>query len=200
MSFEEKSYTFKTNVVGEHNILNLTSCIIYAMTEGFGFEEIKAAVADLSMVKRRQEVRGYVDKAIVIDDFAHHPRSVKFTIETIKTKYPEREVLVLMEPNSATARSSLFQKEFEEALSIADQLIMVKPPRPTSVKGYDNLDCQKIIQRVQSDGKFAEYVEQLDVLKDILIEKSKNEIVILVLSNGTCLDLWKSDFVERLSK
>lgn len=199
MSYKGQSYSFKTDVIGEHNILNLTSCILYAMSEGFSYEEVSNAVLELSMVKRRQEVRGQVENAIVIDDFAHHPRSVKFTIETIKTKYPQRDVLVLMEPNSATARSNLFQNEFEEALLSADQLIMVKPPRPTSVKGYENLDCHKIIKRVQSEGKFAEYVEQLDVLKDILIEKSKNKIVILVLSNGTCLDLWKSDFVERLS-
>lgn len=200
VKFSNETLKFKTSVIGKHNILNLSACITYALNEGFSVEKVRNAVESLEMVKRRQEVRGLFHNAIVIDDFAHHPRSVKFTIDTIKQKYPSREVLVVMEPNSATARSNLFQNEFEESLSTADTLIMVKPPRPTSIKSAKDLDCQKIVERLRTDGKDAFYIDNLRDLLDKLNDYSKKEIVFLILSNGTCLDLWKSEFVSELKK
>jgi UDP-N-acetylmuramate: L-alanyl-gamma-D-glutamyl-meso-diaminopimelate ligase len=58
----------------------------------------------MHMVKRRQEVRGSYKGALIVDDFAHHPRAVELTLDGIITQYPKRKVHVVMEPNSATAR------------------------------------------------------------------------------------------------
>lgn len=64
---------FRTNVVGQHNVLNITSCIIFLLSEGFSAADVQKAASELEMVKRRQEVRGKYRDMVVIDDFAHHP-------------------------------------------------------------------------------------------------------------------------------
>src|SRR5690606_31921641 len=69
--FELRGRKFETNVVGLHNILNLSSIIIFALKEGFSHEEIQSSIRDLQMVRRRQELRGYYKDVPVIDDFAH---------------------------------------------------------------------------------------------------------------------------------
>ena len=94
--------------MGTHNILNIASCIQILHKLNFSISEIQASVATLGMVKRRQEERGHFNKALVIDDFAHHPKAITLTIDAIKTKYPDKEIITVFEPISATARSSIF--------------------------------------------------------------------------------------------
>lgn len=200
LKLNKEEYTFETNLIGRHNILNLSAVILYALTEGFTKEEIASAIKDLQMVKRRQEVRGVYKGALVIDDFAHHPRAVELTLDGIITKYPGKNIHVVMEPNSATARSAIFQQEFEESLRRAASVIFTKPTRPTSVKNVGDLDIYKIVEEVKKSGRPGSVVGNLGELMVELEKITGEKNVILILSNGTCLGLWESEFVKNLSK
>ena len=195
-----KTYEFKTNVVGFHNILNLTSVITYALLEGITSEAINKAITNLQMVKRRQEERGFYKKTLVIDDFAHHPRAVELTIDAIKAKYPAKKIHVIMEPNSATARSAIFQKEFTMSLNKADSVVFTKPTRPTSVKGVGDLDIVEITKEVLASGRHGRVVGTLTELREEIERNVGENNLILILSNGTCLGLWESEFVNELKK
>lgn len=195
-----KNYEFKTNVIGFHNILNLTSVITYALQEGIDSHEINKAIANLQMVKRRQEERGFYKNTLVIDDFAHHPRAVELTIDAIKAKYPKKKIHVVMEPNSATARSAIFQKEFTASLDRADTVVFTKPTRPTSVKGVGDLDIEEITKVVIKSGRHGRVVGNLQELREEIEKNIGESNIILILSNGTCLGLWESEFVNELKK
>jgi UDP-N-acetylmuramate: L-alanyl-gamma-D-glutamyl-meso-diaminopimelate ligase len=200
IKMNKEEHIFQTNLIGKHNVLNLASVIIYALTEGFSKADLDMAIKDLEMVKRRQEVRGIYKGALVIDDFAHHPRAVDLTLDGIITKYPGKNIHVVMEPNSATARSAIFQKEFEEALKRAASVVFTKPTRPTSVKDVGDLDIYKIIAEVKASGRAGSVVGNLDELMSEIEKITGDKNVILILSNGTCLGLWESDFVKHLTK
>ena len=199
IQFNNEEMIFETNLIGRHNVMNLTAVILYALSEGFSQDKIAKTLKDLQMVKRRQEVRGSYKGALVIDDFAHHPRAVELTLDGIITQYPECLVHVIMEPNSATARSAIFQKEFTDSLKRATSVIFTKPAKPTSVKNVGDLDIYKIIDSVKASGRSGCVVGDLSELM-IEIEKiAKPENLILILSNGTCLGLWESAFVKKLT-
>ena len=198
LKFNKEEFTFETNLIGRHNILNLSSVILYALTEGFKQAEIQAAIKHLQMVKRRQEVRGTYKGALIVDDFAHHPRAVDLTLDGIITQYPTRKVHVIMEPNSATARSAIFQKEFTESLDKATSVIFTKPTRPTSVNNVGDLDIYKIIDSVKASGRPGCVVGNLVELMVEIEKLATPENLILILSNGTCLGLWESEFVKSL--
>lgn len=199
VNFNKESILFTTNLIGKHNILNLTAIIIYALSEGFTKEQINSAISDLKMVKRRQEERGYYKGTLIIDDFAHHPRAVELTLDGIITKYPNKKIHVVMEPNSATARSAIFQKEFSESLNRAASVLFTKPTRPTSVKNVGDLDIYKIVEEVKASGRYGSVVGNLSELMAEIEKLVSPNNVILVLSNGTCLGLWESDFVKQLT-
>lgn len=200
VEWKDKRIEFTTNLVGKHNILNLTTVILYALSEGFTPEKINSAIKNLLMVKRRQEERGHYHDALVIDDFAHHPRAVTVTIDAIRTRYKGKKIAVVIEPNSATARSSVFQKEFSESLLLADQVILAKPPRKATISGHTDLDCDRIARELNSNGKYAKVAVDLFTLMNEINVVAKKETVLLILSNGTCLGLWESEFVKELKK
>ncbi len=191
---------FKTNLIGKHNILNLASVIFFAIGEGIAISNIKETLSDLKLVKRRQEIRGSYKGCLVIDDFAHHPRAVELTVDAIKTNYKNRELVVILEPNSATARSSLFQSEFLDSLDKADQVIFSKPTRSTSVQGANDLDGQLIIDEINKSGRKGTLVKNLNELMTSIDDAVDPNVLFLILSNGTCLGLWESEFVNKLQK
>jgi UDP-N-acetylmuramate: L-alanyl-gamma-D-glutamyl-meso-diaminopimelate ligase len=200
LTLEGISHKFKTDVTGIHNIKNITSLILFAFSEGFKISKIQEAVLNLSLVKRRQEVRGLHKGAAIIDDFAHHPRAVEATLQAISQKYPDKELNVLFEPHSATARSNVFQKEFQQAFLAAHSLGITKLDRSTSVKDASDLDLNAM------SGFLAKHdvkTQILSGLPDILgwaEEHCSENSIILVLSNGTCLGFWESSFVKNLKK
>jgi len=198
LKYHKNWITFKTNVVGSHNILNIASCLLFALNEGFSVEELQKTILTLDFVKRRQEVRGKYRGSIFIDDFAHHPRSVACTIDSIKTRYPDKKLVVVLEPNSATARSNIFQKEFSHSLIKADYVLLAKPERATTVKSADNLDFNELADTLENKGVEAEVFSELLPLRAKIDELASPEKLFLILSNGTCLGLWKSNFVNEL--
>jgi UDP-N-acetylmuramate: L-alanyl-gamma-D-glutamyl-meso-diaminopimelate ligase len=175
---------------------------LFAYSQNIPMDKIKSAVSHLEMVKRRQEERGYYRGALIIDDFAHHPTAVRLTLDGLKSKYPQKELVVVFAPSSATARSSYFQKEFTESLFIAKEVILVPSKVKTTVKSGENLDITKMIKDLNEHQVKASSCESLDALLGALDRtvESKNEKLIVILSNGSILGLWESRFVQELNQ
>lgn len=198
ISLDNKNYTFKTNVIGQHNIRNIAGCIKLLWTKGFRVEELKKSILKLNMVKRRQEHRGCYKGAIFIDDFAHHPKAIEETIKSIKLKYPRKKVIVVFEPVSATARSNVFQKRFAESFSGADKVIIADTQIQTTAKNYDQLDTEKLVETLGEQDIKAQRVLSLDKLLEHFEVMANEQSLFLILSNRTCLGLWSSQFVKKL--
>lgn len=196
--WKDQEINFSTNLVGEHNILNITTVILFALSQGIKNQEIDRAIKNLGLVRRRQELRGQYKGALVIDDFAHHPRAVEVTIDAIKSKFPQKKIVAILGPSSATARSSIFQNEFTQSLKQADVSILAAPTSPTSVVGAKDLDCQKIARELQEQGHESFVAKDLKELRNAIDRFSNDQSVLLIMSNSTCNGLWESDFVKEL--
>jgi UDP-N-acetylmuramate: L-alanyl-gamma-D-glutamyl-meso-diaminopimelate ligase len=198
LELDGKDYLFETNVVGVHNILNISACIKVLFEVGFTVEKLQQSVKHLAMVKRRQEVRGFYHHSLVIDDFAHHPKAITLTLDALKAKYPHKKLVTVFEPISATARSSVFQKEFARSLQKSPQVIIAVNPLKTTVEKSKNLDTQQLVNDLNSSGVEAKEIFDVDTLMSQLKDWSGEDKLIAVLSNRTCIGLWESKFVQEL--
>ena len=193
--------SFHTNIVGKCNIDNLSAVILYALKEGFCYEKIKAAVSNLKQVKRRQELRGLYQGCPVIDDFAHHPRAVQLTINAVRARYPHKKINIIFEPASATARSSIFQKEFSESFQGANNILIIRPQKPATAKNFGSINWRQLKEDLLSQGQKGREVvigHDLEMILQFIEKNAKDDRPFLVLSNSTCLGLWGADFVEKL--
>ena len=198
VNWQGEEIPFETNVIGGHNILNITSCVLYLLSEGFKASEIQKAVRELQMVKRRQEVRGTYHGMTVIDDFAHHPRAITVTMDAIRSRFKGKKIITIFEPISATARSSIFQNEFRDSLATSDKVIIAKPDLATTALGGSDLDGKKLASEISGKGVPALCVNNLTDLRKGIEDFEEENSVLLILSNRTCLGLWESNFVKEL--
>jgi len=71
----------------------------------------------------RMEVTGEEGGVTYLDDYAHHPSQIKVVMESLREAYPNRHILVLFRPHTASRTKALFP-QFVSSLSLADKVII----------------------------------------------------------------------------
>ena len=107
----------------------------------------KEAIATFKGPKRRFEfwLKETSPVKAIIDDYAHHPDELKASINSVKALYPGRKLTVAFQPH-LYSRTRDFAPEFAEALSLADEVILldIYPAREAPIPGVTSkiiFDC-----------------------------------------------------------
>ena len=117
-------------------------------------EDMRKAMASFMGAERRFQFllkeAGPAGK-VVIDDYAHHPDELKMSIKSVRALYPGRKLTVAFQPHLYT-RTRDFAPEFAEALSLADEVVMVDlyPAREEPIPG---ISSSTILDLVKCDNK-----------------------------------------------
>ena len=115
--------TVRLNAPGFHNVGNAITAIGAALVMEVTFESIQTALLKFSGTRRRFEKLGEVRKALVIDDYAHHPTEIRATLAAAKVAYPGRRLVAVFQPH-LYSRTRDFISEFAKELSAADVIIL----------------------------------------------------------------------------
>ena len=118
----EKLTSLTLSVVGEHNVLNATAIYAASLSMGIDKEHIKAGLEAFKGTKRRFEKKGFVNGALVIDDYAHHPSEIEATLRSVK-KMKHNISWCIFQPHTYTRTKALFD-DFAKVLSGFDKVII----------------------------------------------------------------------------
>ena len=75
-------------------------------------------------VKRRQEILIDQAEVVVISDFGHHPTAIEGTLQSIRSRWPDRKIIACFEPRSNTAVTNVFQDRFADSLAISEEVLL----------------------------------------------------------------------------
>ena len=81
--------TFFTSFSGEHMVLNSLAIITVCYLENLDKKLIKKYHSSFEGAKRRFDVKLFNDN-IIIDDYAHHPTEINYTIDAVRQKYQNK--------------------------------------------------------------------------------------------------------------
>lgn len=168
---------------GRYNVTNALA--VYALSKELGFQlNLAKAFASFKGVKRRQELIGEPSGIQVFEDFAHHPTAVAATIESFQQRQNKGRLFVIFEPRSNTSRRNIFQKEYTQALSQADQVFICRPTQgSSSVAATDSLNVDQIVNDLSASVPamaFSKVEEAIETIKN----QAQTGDTILIMSNG----------------
>ena len=122
-------------IPGNHNISNALAA--YSLARSFGVKEkiILKALSKYRGAWRRMEYKGVLriqnleyrskkTKALVYDDYAHHPTEIQATLKAFRDANPASPLICVFQPHQSKRLKILF-KEFTESFSDADITIIV---------------------------------------------------------------------------
>ncbi len=115
---------FKIGLWGEHNIYNALAVIAAARALKVPIPEIKKHLAGFKGTERRAELLGKYKGALIIDDYAHHPTEIKSTLQGVRERYTEKNLITVFHPHTFTRTKALF-KDFVTSFSNTNELVVL---------------------------------------------------------------------------
>ncbi len=132
---------------GIHNILNSLGAIGISVHCGLSREDIVRGLLSFGGVGRRFEIKGIKDQVLVVDDYGHHPTEIRATIETARTCYPDRRLVVLFQPHRFSRTKALFG-DFCRELATTDILLLTEI-YPASESPIPGVNSQSLAQGIR---------------------------------------------------
>ncbi len=178
--------TATLRVPGAINARNALGVYLLARRLGLRSDEILAGLRTFAGVARRQEVVGEFGGATLIDDFAHHPTAVAGTLAALRQHYPGRRLWAVFEPRSNTSRRKVFQRDYVEAFTAADRVIIGGVfQKQTDAVGADELfSPDQLARDLNARGVEARAFAEIDVIVAALVRNVRPDDVIVLMSNG----------------
>lgn len=167
--FKDKAEKFdvQLNMPGEHNVLNALAAIAIARECGVSNKAIQTGLNKFQGIARRFQINGEVKIAtgsvLCIDDYGHHPKELRVTIDTIRAQWPKRRLVMAFQPHRYSRTRDLFD-DFSQVLSDVDVLLLTEvfSAGEEPIAGADSRSLSRSIRaRGNVDPVFVEDVNEL---------------------------------------
>ena len=185
-------HDIRIGMPGLVNVENAVAAMAAAILAGAASEKVKAGIASFEGIFRRFDYRICTNGVVYIDDYAHHPEELRFTIESVRKLYPGKRITGIFQPHLYT-RTRDFANEFAQSLSLLDSLILldIYPAREEPIKGVSS---KMIFDKVTiSDKCLCTKVEVINILD------TREPSVWLTMGAGN-IDTLVSPIVKLLTK
>jgi UDP-N-acetylmuramate--alanine ligase len=172
------------------NIENGVAAMAIAWLNGVSEEELRKGMSTFRGVKRRFDFHLKGDDIVFLDDYAHHPKELSSSIESVRSLYQNRKLTVVFQPHLYTRTRDLAD-EFAEALSKADELILLEiyPARELPIPGVTS---QMLLDKVDLDNKRLMSKEELVRSADVA------DYDVLLMVGAGDLDLLVPEITQKL--
>lgn len=169
---------------GIHNCLNSLAVAAVLHRVGVIPELINEGLCHFGGIKRRQEVRGIVNKVTVIDDFAHHPTAVRETLNALKNAYTGQRLITVFEPRTNSSRRAVFQQDYISCFD-ASHITFIREIIPLdNVAANDLFSSGKLADDLKKRGLDAHACPDTDNILKTLMHTLMQGDVVAILSNG----------------
>jgi UDP-N-acetylmuramate--alanine ligase len=175
------------NLPGRHNVLNSLAAVAVATELGIADAAIQKALANFQGIDRRLQQLGEIQwaggRALIVDDYGHHPTEVAATLDAVRQGWPERRLVLAFQPHRYTRTRDLLD-DFARCLSDCDVLLVteVYAAGEAPIAGADG---RAICRAVRSRGVVEPiFVERIDELAESLRGVLHDGDVILTMGAG----------------
>lgn len=184
-------YGCRLGIPGRINVENAVAAVALMWTAGFDETKLKEALETFTGVKRRFDFHINTPELTYMEDYAHHPAELRAAITSMRGMFPGRRITAMFQPH-LYSRTRDFHREFAEALSLADDVILlpIYPAREQPIEG------------ITSDiiGGLLTVPHRMAPLESIADEVESAPIDILVSFGAGDIDKYTEEIARRLRK
>jgi UDP-N-acetylmuramate--alanine ligase len=163
----KKPLELTINLPGRHNVLNSLAAVAVASELDIPDAAIARALANFQGIDRRLQQLGEIEwpggRALLVDDYGHHPTEVSATLDAVRQGWPARRLVLAFQPHRYTRTRDLLD-DFGRALSECDVLLVteVYAAGEAPIAGADGRAiCRVVRSRGLIEPVFVERVEDL---------------------------------------
>lgn len=112
------------------------------------------------------------------DDFAHHPTSIKLTLEAVRNKAKEAYVIALIDPRSNTMRQGDNKDNLPMSIIEADRVLLYN-------HSLLKWDAKEILKNSNNVDFIVNVDDFVDCVDELLTKYRDRNIQLVMMSNGS---------------
>ncbi|MCR4663944.1 MAG: peptidoglycan synthetase [Paludibacteraceae bacterium] len=183
-------------VFGKHNMQNLQAACLACQQTGITPEVFYDKISTFTGADNRLEKIAETSSFAAYKDFAHSPSKLRATINAVRERYPDRQLIACMELHTFSSLTADFLPQYKDSMREADvpivyynqHVIEHKHLAPISPDDVKSAFCQPNLQ-VFTDSQ---------LLKDHLLSQNYRNSVLLLMSSGTFDGINVTDLTKHI--
>lgn len=180
--------SFRIKLLGKHNVLNALAVISTCIKLGVNIDVIRKNLAEFKGTERRLQILGQFKKAIIIDDYAHHPTEIKTTLDGISEMYKDKNIITVFHPHTYTRTKNLLN-QFSKSFIKTDELIVLDIYGSAREKqgGVHSRDLIKKIKKYNINRRIKQsvkYIPSLEKCEEYLRKNLSGKDIVILMGAG----------------
>ncbi len=177
----------RLHMPGLHNVQNALAAVAVAFELGIDAEKIQQGLDSFQGIGRRFQEHGEIlapgGRALLVDDYAHHPREIRATMDGARQGWPDRRLVVVFQPHRYSRTRDLFD-DFVQVLSAADVLVLSEV-YPAGEQPIHGADSHAMARAIRARGKIDPIlVNQIEDLGSTLEGVVREQDLVLTMGAG----------------
>lgn len=155
-------YDIELHHTALYNVENSVAAAAVALECGLSEHELRNGLKTYEGVQRRFDFRVATKDVVYIDDYAHHPKEIAATLDSIRFLYPNKRIVGIFQPH-LYSRTADLADQFAEVLSTLDEAVLL-PIYPAREKPIPGVTSGMILRKMNTLSKYLVSKEQLSDL------------------------------------
>ncbi len=169
-------------VFGLHNLQNLNGARIILNELNITDSMFYEAVQSFKGASKRLEKIAENDRAVVYKDFAHSPSKLQATATAVKTQWPARKLVAVLELHTFSSLNPEFLKEYAHTFDVPDEAVVFYRPETLAHKNLPPISQQDVMDAFKRPD--LKVITSKTDLLDFLGNKQWDNCNLLLMSSG----------------
>jgi len=183
-------------VFGRHNMQNLQAACLICQQIGVKAEDFYREIATFTGASNRLEKICEIGNSVAYKDFAHSPSKLKATVNAVRERYPDKQLIACMELHTFSSLMADFLPQYKDCMKEADKAFVYFNPKVIEHKRLTPITKEEVANAFGT--KNVEVFTDSPQLQAKLRTLDYKNTALLMMSSGTFDGIKINDFAKEL--
>ncbi len=193
-----KEYTgeVEMQVFGKHNMQNLQAAMLACHCIGVKPEDFYREISTFTGASNRLEKICETETSVAYKDFAHSPSKLKATVNAVRERYPDKQLVAAMELHTFSSLMAEFLPQYKGCMAQADKAFVYFNPKVIEHKRLTPITAEEVKEAFGTAN--VEVFTDSEQLQNKLRSLKYKNTALLMMSSGTFDGVNSNQFAKEL--
>ena len=172
----------RMRIFGRHNMENLQAAALACEQIGVKREDFYREIATFTGASNRLELIDEIGTNVAYKDFAHSPSKLRATVNAVRERYPEKQLVAAMELHTFSSLMADFLPQYEGCMAQADVALVYFNPKVIEHKRLTPITAEEVQKAFGTEN--VEVFTDSQALQARLREIEYKNTALLMMSSG----------------
>ena len=196
LPYEAYQGNVRMRIFGRHNMENLQAAALACEQIGVKPEDFYREISTFTGASNRLELIDEIGTNVAYKDFAHSPSKLRATVNAVRERYPEKQLVAAMELHTFSSLMADFLPQYEGCMAQADVALVYFNPKVIEHKRLTPITAEEVRKAFGTEN--VEVFTDSQLLQERLRSLTYENTALLMMTSGTFDGINIPEFAREL--